>query len=75
MNIFRRILTNKGLATDYQKINNIINWPILESKVQIQQFIGIVNYCSQFLLYLCRITKPILRLTEKTKEFNWNLGY
>ena len=74
LNILRRILTKEGLDADPQKIDDIINWPRLETRVQTQQFMGIVNYCSQFLPELSRIAEPMLRLTGKTQEFYWNLA-
>ena len=70
LNILRQILTKEGLPADLQKIDEIINWPRLETRVQMQQFMGMVNYCSQFLLDLCRIAELILRLIGKTQEFH-----
>ena len=57
------IFSSEGIyITDPEKIaTGVAWWPVLINKLELQQFLGFVNYCRRF----------IKQLTEHTRHFKW----
>lgn len=43
-----------------------------KDKIEIQKFLGIVNYYRKFIKNLAEISEPLLKLTRKSTIFEWN---
>ena len=64
--------TPEGVSTDPKKIEKVADWPTPSSKKEVQQFLGLANYCRRFIADFSNIARPLHRLTEKTVVFKWD---
>ena len=39
---------------------------------EVRSFLGLVNYCSQFIATYAELTEPLRKLTEKNTVFKWS---
>ena len=62
------IFSSEGISTDSEKIARVARWPVPINKLELQQFLGFVNYCRRFINYYRRFIK---QLTEHTRHFKW----
>jgi len=70
MNILGHIIDDQGLRASPERIARIEAWTTPKNKKQLQEFLGVVNYISNFILHLASITAPRTLLTG-TEEFVW----
>ena len=65
------IVSAEGVQTDPSKTEKVAQWPVLKSRKEVQQFLGLANYYRRFMRDFATIAKPLHRLTEKTAKFEW----
>jgi len=70
MDVLGHIIDDQGLRASPEKIARIEAWTTPKNKKQLQEFLGVVNYISQFIRHLASITAPVTSLTG-TEEFVW----
>ena len=70
MDVLGHIIDDERLKASPEKIARIEAWTTPRNKKQLQEFLGVVNYISQFIPYLASITASLTSLTG-TKEFVW----
>jgi len=70
MDVLGHIIDDQGLRALPEKIARIEAWTTPKNKKQLQEFLGVVNYISQFIPHLASITAPLTSLTG-TEEFVW----
>ena len=70
MDVLGHIIDDQGLRASPGKIARIEAWTTPRNKKQLQEFLGVVNYISQFIPHLTLITAPLTSLTG-TEEFVW----
>jgi len=70
MDVLGHIIDDQGLRASPEKIARIEAWTTPKNKKQLQEFLGVVNYISQFIPDLASITAPLTSLTG-TEEFVW----
>ena len=70
MDVLGHIIDDEGLKASPEKIARIEAWTTPKNKKQLQEFLGVVNYISQFIPHLRLITAPLTSLTG-TEEFVW----
>ena len=68
MDVLGHIINDEELKASPEKIARIEEWTTAKNKKQLQEFLGVVNYISQFILHLALITAPLTSLTG-TEEF------
>ena len=66
-------LTSHGLAPDKKKIEAINNMQTPTNTSQVKSFLGIVNYCHQFIANFSTITEPLRILTKKNQKSIWGI--
>ena len=66
------IVSNKGVATDPEKINSVKNWPIPTSVTEVRSFLGLASYYRRFIKGFAGIASPLHKLTEKGHTFLWD---
>lgn len=71
MSFLGHIVSKKGISIDPSKIEAITKWPTPTECREVQQFLGLCNYYRRFIRKCATIAKPLHRLTEKTREFQW----
>jgi hypothetical protein len=65
------IISAGGVSVELSKVKEIINWMPPTSVSEIRSFLGLVGYYRCFIKDFSKIAKPIMRLLEKSKDFNW----
>jgi hypothetical protein len=65
------IVSEGTVEMDPVKVAAVKEWPTPRSKVEVQTFLGFVNFYRRFLREFGSIAKPLTRLTGKTP---WNWG-
>jgi len=64
------ILENK-VAMDSVKVAGVCEWPILESRTDVQAFVGFVNFYCHFIQDFSTIARPLFDLTRSDYTWNW----
>jgi hypothetical protein len=67
------IISAGGVSVELSKMKEIINWMPPTSVSEIRSFLGLVGYYRCFIKDFSKIAKLIMRLLEKSKDFNWTL--
>jgi len=74
IDVLGHIIDDQGLGASPEKIARIEVWTTPKNKKQLQEFLGVVNYISQFITHLASITAPLTSLTG-TEEFVWTVSH
>ena len=65
------VVSAQGVSPDPEKTSQIDSWPMPQSAQDIQQFLGLANYCCRYIKNFATIVKPLHRLAEKGVAFSW----
>ena len=68
--VLGHVINDEGIRAASEKIAKIEDWDTPRTKTQLQRFLGLVNYISQFLPHHASITTPLTDLTGSA-EFVW----
>jgi hypothetical protein len=60
-----RIVSKGTVSMDPTKVAAVWNWPIPNTKKELQQFLGFTNYYCQFIQDYSKIAKPLNELVGK----------
>ena len=63
------IISADGVKPDPTKVNAIKDMPIPKSKIDLQRFLGMVNYVAKFVPNLSQMTAPLRILLKKDVQF------
>nr|GEV59000.1 putative reverse transcriptase domain-containing protein [Tanacetum cinerariifolium] len=66
-----RATYREGVHVDPVKIEAIKNWDTLTTPTEVRQFLGLVGYYWRFIEGFSLISKPLTKLTQKNKKFEW----
>ena len=66
------IVSESGLKPDAEKVRAITEMPSPQSKEELQRFLGMVNYLSQFIPNQSEITAPLRQLLKKEAAWTWS---
>ena len=70
---FRNVLSRDGLSPNTRKVELIQQWPTPTNQMELQSFIGTVNYLSHFLSFLSDSCVLLQALLKKGTEFIWTM--
>jgi hypothetical protein len=65
------VISARGVSVDPSKVKNVLNWMTPTNASEIRSFLGLVGYYRQFIKDFSKIAKPMIRLLEKNKGFDW----
>jgi hypothetical protein len=65
------VISAGGVSVDPSKVKDVLNWMPPMNALEIQSFLGLAGYYHQFLKDFSKIAKPMTRLLEKNKNFDW----
>ena len=65
------ISTPDGVHMEEAKVESIAKWPLPQRKVDVQSFLGLVNYYRRFIKNCSKIAKPLTQLCGNS-DFIWN---
>ena len=59
------IIGEDGVRMEKEKVQGVIEWPVLRSIKNIQKFLGLANYYRWFVKDFAKIAKPLNEMTRK----------
>nr|GFA15786.1 putative reverse transcriptase domain-containing protein [Tanacetum cinerariifolium] len=67
----RHVIDSEGVYVDPAKIEAIKNWATSTTPTEVRQFLGLAGYYRRFIEGFSLISKPLTKLTQKNKKFEW----
>ena len=65
------IVSEKGVATDPEKLRAISYWPSPSCAPEVRQFLGLWSYYRRFVVNFADIAYPLYQCTEGSSHFEW----
>ncbi|WVZ58342.1 hypothetical protein U9M48_008621 [Paspalum notatum var. saurae] len=65
------ILSEKGVAVDPSKVEDVLNWKQPETVTEIRSFLGLEGYYRRFIKDFSKTAKPMTSLTKKNAKYVW----
>ncbi|GKG14548.1 putative reverse transcriptase domain-containing protein, partial [Tanacetum coccineum] len=65
------VIDSKGVHVDPAKIVAIKNWAAPTTPTEVRQFHGLAGYYRRFIEGFSLISKPLTKLTQKDKKYEW----
>jgi hypothetical protein len=65
------IISAGGVSVDPGKVKDVLNWMSPATVSEIQSFLGLAGYYRRFIKDFSKIAKPMTKLVEKNKAFEW----
>ncbi|WVZ59005.1 hypothetical protein U9M48_009215 [Paspalum notatum var. saurae] len=66
------ILSEKGVAVDPSKVEDVLNWKQPETVIEIRSFLGLAGYYRRFIQDFSKTAKPMTSLTKKNAKYLWD---
>jgi hypothetical protein len=67
----RHVISARGISVDPSKVKDVLNWMPPMNASEIHSFLGLAGYYRWFIKDFSKIAKPMTRLLEKNKDFDW----
>jgi hypothetical protein len=65
------VISARGVSVDPGKVKDVLNWRPSTNASEIWSFFGLAGYYRRFIKDFSKIAKPMTRLLEKSKDFDW----
>ncbi|GJV53327.1 putative reverse transcriptase domain-containing protein [Tanacetum coccineum] len=65
------VIDRNGVHVDPAKIEAIRNWAAPTTPTEVRQFLGLAGYYRRFIEGFSLISKPLTKLTQKYKKYEW----
>jgi hypothetical protein len=65
------VISAGGVSVDPGKVKDVLNWMPPTTASEIQRFLGLAGYYRRFIKDFFKIAKPMMKLLEKNKAFEW----
>jgi hypothetical protein len=65
------VISAGGVSVDPGKVKDVLNWMPPATISEIQSFLGLAGYYRRFIKDFSKIAKPMMKLLEKNKAFEW----
>jgi hypothetical protein len=65
------VISAGGVSVDPGKVKDVLNWMPPTTVSEIQSFLGLAGYYRRFIKDFSKIAKPMTKLLEKNKAFEW----
>jgi len=65
------VISEDGVATDPDKINAVLQWPVPQSVKALRSFLGLAGYYRCFVKHFGIISKPLTDLLRKGAVYVW----
>ena len=59
----------KGISSDLEKVQAVLDWPVPENTQQVRSFIGLASYYRRLIANFTELASPLLQLTQKNVKF------
>nr|GEY35861.1 putative reverse transcriptase domain-containing protein [Tanacetum cinerariifolium] len=67
------VIDNDGVYVDPTKVEAIRNWYAPTTPTEVRQFMGLAGYYRRFIEGFLLISKPLSKLTQKNKKYEWGM--
>jgi hypothetical protein len=67
----RHVISDGGVSVDPGKVKEVLNWMPPTTALEIQSFLGLAGYYRRLIKDFSKIAKPMMKLLEKNKAFEW----
>ncbi|GJT08649.1 putative reverse transcriptase domain-containing protein [Tanacetum coccineum] len=65
------VIESEGIHIDPAKIEAIKDWASPKTPTKIRQFLGLAGYYRRFIEGFSKISRPMMKLTQKSMKFEW----
>jgi hypothetical protein len=65
------VISARGVSVDPREVKDVLNSMPPTNALEIQSFLGLAGYYRRFIKDFYKIVKPMTRLLEKNKDFDW----
>nr|GFA99322.1 putative reverse transcriptase domain-containing protein [Tanacetum cinerariifolium] len=65
------VIDRSGVHVDPAKIEAIKSWAAPTTLMEVRQFLGLAGYHRRFIKGFSMISKPLTKLTQKNKKYEW----
>jgi hypothetical protein len=69
------IISTRGVFVDPSKVKDVLNWMSPKNVSEIHSFFGLAGYYRCFIQDFSNIAKPMMKLHENNKDFEWTNEY
>ncbi|KAG1940759.1 retrotransposable element [Pimephales promelas] len=66
------IVSAEGVSMDPGKVSAVTDWPIPDSRVALQRFLGFANFYRRFIRNFSQVAAPLTALTSVKSSFRWS---
>nr|GEX97509.1 putative reverse transcriptase domain-containing protein [Tanacetum cinerariifolium] len=67
------VIDSDGVHVDLAKVEAIQNWSAPTTPMEVRQFMGLAGYYQRFIEGFSLISKPLSKLTQKNKKYEWGM--
>jgi len=65
------VISPRGVEMQKEKVEGVLNWPVLQNIKEVQKFLGLANYYRRFIKDFARIVAPLHILVRKEQKWKW----
>jgi hypothetical protein len=65
------VISMEGISVEPSMVQDVLSWNASTSVDDIRSFLGLAGYYRRFIEGLSKISKPMTKLLEKDKKFEW----
>jgi hypothetical protein len=65
------VISARGVSVDSGKVKDVLNWMPPTTVSEIRSFLGLAGYYRRLIKDFSKIAKPMTKLLEKNKAFEW----
>lgn len=69
------VISDKGVATDNTKVDDVLSWPTPMNIKEVRSFLGLAGYYRKFVKHFAMLAKPLYQLLKKDMLFIWTSGH
>jgi len=69
----RLVISENKVAMDPMKVARVCDWPTPENRINIQAFIGFVNFYCCFIQDFSTIARSLFDLTHSNRTWSWDI--
>lgn len=66
------VISAEGVSMDLDKVRAVTEWPVPDSRVALQRFLGFANFYRRFIHNYSQIVAPLTSLTSSRTRFVWS---
>lgn len=72
VNFLGHVVSKDGVLPSADNVAKILQWPRPQNITEIRQFLGMASYYRRFIQGFAKIANPMVRLTKKEVDFQWD---